>query len=63
MKHPHHVFGNRFFAGLLAALSMGPLGSCSLRAAPVPQAKIEAIDAKATLHFNEAETSHSSFSN
>lgn len=43
-----------FFAGLLAALFMGPLGSCSLRAAPVPQATIEAIDAKATLHFNKA---------
>ena len=54
MKHPHHVFGKSFFAGLLAALSMGPLGSCSLRAAPVPQAKIESLDAKATLHFNEA---------
>ena len=55
MKISKNVFGKGFFfAGLLVALSMGPLGSCSLRAAPVPQAKIESLDAKAQPHFDEA---------
>ena len=55
MKISQFVFGRRFtFAGLFVALSMGPLGSCSLRAAPVPQVKIETLDAKAQPHFEEA---------
>ncbi|MDD6337943.1 MAG: hypothetical protein PUC15_06125 [Lentisphaeria bacterium] len=55
MKHPHFPFGAAFvFAGLLAALSLGVLGSCSLRAVPVLIADIDNLDAKARPHFDEA---------
>ena len=55
MKHPHFPFGKAFvFAGLLAALSLGVIGSCSLRAVPVLQADINDLDVKAQPHFDEA---------
>ena len=55
MKHPHFPFGGAFtLAGLLAALSLGILGSCSLRAVPVLVADIDDLDAKAQPHFDEA---------
>ena len=55
MKHPYHGFGGAFaIAGLLAALSLGILGSCSLRAVPVLVADIDDLDAKAQPHFDEA---------
>ena len=55
MKHPHFPFGAAFvFAGLLAALSLGVIGSCSLRAVPVLVADIDNLDAKAQSHFEEA---------
>jgi len=55
MKHPHFPFGGAFtLAGLLAALSLGVLGSCSLRAVPVLVADIDDLDAKAQPHFDEA---------
>ena len=55
MKHPHNRFGRTFvFAGLLAALSLGILGSCSLRAVPVLVADIDNLDAKAQPYFDEA---------
>ena len=55
MKHPHHGFGGAFvFVGLLAALSLGVIGSCSIRAVPVLQADIDNLDAKARPHFEEA---------
>jgi len=55
MKHPHFPFGRTFcFAGLLAALSLGVLGSCSLRAVPVLLADLDDLDAKAQPHFDEA---------
>ena len=55
MKHPHFPFGGAFIlAGLLAALSLGILGSCSLRAVPVLVADIDDLDAKAQPHFDEA---------
>ena len=55
MKHPHHGFGGAFvFVGLLAALALGVIGSCSLRAVPVLQANIDDLDAKAQPYFNEA---------
>ena len=55
MKHPHFPFGRTFcLAGLLAALSLGVLGSCSLRAVPVLLADIDILDAKAQPHFEEA---------
>ena len=55
MKNPHFPFGGAFcLAGLLAALSLGVLGSCSLRAVPVLQADIDDLDAKAQPHFDEA---------
>jgi len=55
MKHPHFPFGGAFvFAGLLAALSLGVLGSCSLRAVPVLVTDIDDLDAKAQPHFDEA---------
>ena len=55
MKHPHHGFGGAFIlAGLLAALSLGVIGSCSLRAVPVLVADIDDLDAKAQPHFDEA---------
>ena len=43
-----------FFTGLLAALSLGVIGSCSLRHVPVLQAEIQRMDAKAQPHFEEA---------
>jgi len=55
MKHPHSSFGRAFvFAGLLAALSLGVLGSCSLRAVPVLLADLDDLDTKAQPHFEEA---------
>ena len=55
MKHPHYGFGGAFaFAGLLTALTLGVIGSCSLRAVPVLVADIDDLDAKAQPHFNEA---------
>lgn len=55
MKNPHFTFGGAFaLAGLLAALSLGILGSCSLRAVPVLVADIDDLDAKARPHFDEA---------
>lgn len=55
MKHPHFPFGRTFcLAGLLAALTLGVLGSCSLRAVPVLLADIDDLDAKAQPHFEEA---------
>ena len=43
-----------FYAGLLAALSLGVIGSCSLRHVPVLLAEVERMDAKAQPHFEEA---------
>ena len=43
-----------FYTGLLAALSLGILGSSSLRAVPVLVADIDDLDAKARPHFDEA---------
>ena len=55
MKHPHFPFGGAFvIAGLLAALSLGAIGSCSLRAVPVLFADLNDLDAKAQPHFEEA---------
>ena len=55
MKHPHFPFGRTFcLAGLLAALTLGVLGSCSLRAVPVLLADIDDLDAKAQPNFEEA---------
>ena len=55
MKNPHLTFGGAFaIAGLLAALSLGVIGSCSLRAVPVLVADIDDLDAKAQPHFDEA---------
>ena len=55
MKHPHFPFGVAFvIAGLLAALSLGVIGSCSLRAVPVLVADIDDLDAKAQPYFDEA---------
>ncbi len=55
MKHPHFPFGGAFvIAGLLAALTLGILGSCSLRAVPVLVADIDELDAKAQPYFDEA---------
>ena len=55
MKHPNIGFSRAFcLAGLLAALSLGVLCSCSLRAVPVLIADIDALDAKARPHFDEA---------
>jgi len=55
MKTPHFTFGGAFaLAGLLAALSLGILGSCSLRAVPIIQADLDDLDAKARPHFDEA---------
>ena len=52
---PHFWFGGAFvLAGLLAALSLGVIGSCSLRAVPVLVADIDDLDAKAQPHFDEA---------
>ena len=55
MKHPHFPFGGAFaFAGLLTALTLGVIGSRSLRAVPVLVADIDDLDAKAQPHFDEA---------
>ena len=55
MKNPHLTFGGAFvIAGLLAALVLGVLGSCSLRSVPVLVADIDNLDAKAQPYFNEA---------
>lgn len=43
-----------FYTGLLVALSLGVIGSCSLRGVPVLQADIERLDAKAQPYFDEA---------
>lgn len=43
-----------FYTGLVTALSLGILGSCSLRAVPVLVANIDDLDAKARPHFDEA---------
>lgn len=43
-----------FYTGLLVTLSLGVIGSCSLRHVPVPLAEIERLDAKAQHHFEEA---------
>ena len=43
-----------FYTGLLTALSLGVIGSCSLRGIPVLQAEIERMDAKAQPYFDEA---------
>ena len=44
-----------FYTGLLAALSLGVIGSCSLRAVPVLLADLDDLDAKAQPHFEEAQ--------
>ena len=55
MKRPFFGFGEAFvLVGLLAALTLGVIGSCSLRAIPVPLAEIERLDAKAQPYFDEA---------
>ena len=55
MKNPYFSFGGAFcLAGLLTALSLGVIGSCSLRAVPVLVADIDDLDAKAQPHFDEA---------
>ena len=55
MKIPHFAFGGAFvFAGLLVALTLGVIGSCSLRAIPILQADIDSLDAKAQPYFDEA---------
>ena len=55
MKIPHLTFGGAFvLVGLLAALSLGILGSCSLRTVPVLVADIDHLDAKAQPYFDEA---------
>ena len=56
MKIPYFPFSGAFcLAGLLAALALGGIGSCSLRAVPVPLAEIERMDAQAQPHFEEAQ--------
>ena len=55
MKTPYHGFGGAFvLVGLLAALTLGIIGSCSLRAIPILQADIDSLDAKAQPYFDEA---------
>ena len=55
MKTPYHGFGGAFvLVGLLTALTLGVIGSCSLRAIPVPLAEIERLDARAQPYFDEA---------
>ncbi len=55
MKHPHFPFGGAFcLAGLLAALTLGVIGSCSLQHVPVPLAEIDRMDTKAQPYFDEA---------
>ena len=43
-----------FYTGLVAALSLGIISSCSLRAGPVLIVDIDELDAKARPHFDEA---------
>ena len=43
-----------FYTGLLAALTLGIMGSCSLQHVPVPLAEIERMDVKARPYFDEA---------
>ncbi len=55
MKNTRFPFGGAFvLVRLLAALSLGVIGSCSLRAVPVLVADIDDLDAKAQPHFDEA---------
>ncbi len=55
MKRPFFGFGGAFvLVGLLAALSLGVIGSCSLRSVPVLVADIDDLDAKAQPYFDEA---------
>ena len=55
MKNPYHGFGGAFvLVGLLTALTLGVIGSCSLRAIPILQADIDSLDAKAQPNFDEA---------
>ena len=55
MKTPYHGFGGAFvLVGLLTALTLGVIGSCSLRTIPVPLAEIDRLDAKAQPFFDEA---------
>ena len=55
MKRPLSGFGGALvLAGLLAALTLGILGSCSLRVVPVLVADINDLDAKAQPCFDEA---------
>ena len=44
-----------FYTGLVVALSLGILGSCSLRAVPVLVADVDDLDAKAQPRFDEAQ--------
>ena len=43
-----------FYTGLLAALSLGVMGSCSLQHVPVLRADLGDLDARAQSHFEEA---------
>ena len=55
MKRPYFGFGGAVvLAGLLATLSLGVIGSCSLRAVPVLQADIDYLDEQAQHSFDEA---------
>ena len=55
MKNSHFEFGGAFvLVGLLAALTLGIIGSCSMRAVPVLVADIDDLDAKAQPYFDEA---------
>ena len=55
MKTPYHGFGGAFvLVGLLTALTLGVIGSCSLRAIPILQADIDSLDARAQPYFDEA---------
>ena len=55
MKTPHNRFGRTLiFAGLLTALCLGIVGSCTLRSVPVLVADIDDLDAKAQPYFDDA---------
>ena len=55
MKRPLSGFGGAFvLVGLLTALTLGVIGSCSLRAIPILQADIDSLDARAQPYFDEA---------
>ena len=55
MKIPHFTFGGAVaLAGLIAALSLGVIGSCALRSVPVLVADIDELDEKAQPCFDEA---------